>query len=68
MRRCCIGLIRLYQRTARFRPKVCKFSPSCSEYAAQAIEKYGVLRGIAMGVWRIMRCNPWADGGDDPVR
>lgn len=61
-------MIRLYQRTRRFRPKVCKFSPTCSEYAAQAIEKYGVVRGIAMGCWRVLRCNPWSDGGDDPVR
>jgi putative membrane protein insertion efficiency factor len=68
MRRLVIGLIRLYQRTKRFRPSVCKFRPSCSEYAAQAIEKHGVLRGVGMGCWRILRCNPWSDGGDDPVR
>lgn len=67
MRRLCIGLIRLYQRTARFRPPMCRFHPSCSEYAAQAIEKHGVLKGIALGCWRIMRCNPFSRGGSDPV-
>jgi len=67
MRRLCIVVIRLYQRTARFRPPVCKFTPTCSEYTAQAIEKHGVIRGLALGVWRILRCNPWASGGEDPV-
>ena len=68
MRRFCIGLIRLYQKTSRFRPRVCRFEPSCSEYMAQAIEKYGVFKGIALGCWRIMRCNPFNRGGFDPVR
>lgn len=61
-------MIRVYQRTARFRPRVCRFEPSCSEYAAQAILKYGVIRGIALGLWRIMRCNPFSQGGYDPLR
>ena len=67
MRRLLIAMIRAYQRTARFRPPMCRFRPTCSEYMAQAIEKYGVMRGIAMGAWRILRCNPWSAGGDDPV-
>jgi putative membrane protein insertion efficiency factor len=67
-RRLCIGLIRGYQRTSRWRPPVCRFQPSCSEYTAQAISKYGVLRGVAMGCWRIARCNPFSRGGHDPVR
>ena len=67
MRRFFIGMIRLYQKTARFRPPTCRFRPTCSEYMAQAIEKYGVVRGVGMGVWRIVRCNPWSKGGDDPV-
>lgn len=45
----------------------CRFYPSCSTYACQAIEKHGVLRGIALAVWRIVRCNPWSAGGYDPV-
>lgn len=66
--RVCIVLIRLYQRTGRFRPPMCRFSPSCSEYTAQAILKYGVIKGIALGCWRILRCNPFSRGGFDPVR
>lgn len=66
-RRACIGMIRGYQRTSRFRPPVCRFQPSCSEYTAQAIGKYGVLKGIALGCWRLMRCNPFCKGGEDPV-
>ncbi|NLH98367.1 MAG: membrane protein insertion efficiency factor YidD [Chthonomonadales bacterium] len=67
MRRLCIALIRAYQRTSRLRPRMCKFEPTCSEYMAQAIAKHGVIRGIGLGCWRILRCNPWSMGGDDPV-
>lgn len=45
----------------------CKFSPSCSEYTYQAIDRHGVIRGIFLGSWRILRCNPWSIGGDDPI-
>jgi putative membrane protein insertion efficiency factor len=68
VRRLCVGLIRLYQRTARFRPPVCRFQPTCSEYALQAIQKHGVVKGIALGCWRIVRCNPFSKGGYDPVK
>lgn len=68
MRGLCIFLIRLYQKTSRFRPRVCRFEPTCSEYAAQAIARYGVLKGIALGVWRLMRCNPFNPGGYDPLK
>jgi len=45
----------------------CKYTPTCSEYAMEAIERYGVLRGGAMSVWRVLRCNPFAKGGLDLV-
>jgi len=47
---------------------VCRFSPTCSEYTYQAIEKYGILLGSWMGFKRILRCHPWSQGGDDPLR
>ena len=72
-----ILLIRVYQRTLSldhgplkilFPYGFCKFHPSCSEYSAQAIDKHGVIKGTAMGSWRIIRCNPWSKGGEDPVK
>jgi putative membrane protein insertion efficiency factor len=45
----------------------CKYEPSCSEYCRQSVEKYGVAKGSAKGIWRIIRCNPWSKGGSDPV-
>jgi putative membrane protein insertion efficiency factor len=45
----------------------CKYYPSCSEYAAQAIGRYGILRGLVLAGWRLLRCNPWSGGGVDPV-
>jgi putative membrane protein insertion efficiency factor len=45
----------------------CKYEPSCSTYAIQAIEQYGILRGVVLAGWRILRCNPWSHGGFDPV-
>ena len=45
----------------------CKYYPSCSEYAAQAIGRYGILRGLVLAGWRLLRCNPWSPGGVDPV-
>lgn len=68
MRRVLIWFIKLYQKTARFRPAVCRYQPTCSEYAAQAIVKHGVLKGLVLGCWRLLRCNPWSHGGSDPVK
>ena len=45
----------------------CKYYPSCSQYAVQAVENYGILRGFVLAVWRLVRCNPWSHGGVDPV-
>jgi len=48
-------------------PAACRFYPSCSAFAAEAVGRHGVLRGGAMAVGRLMRCHPWSDGGFDPV-
>ena len=45
----------------------CKYYPSCSEYAAQAIQRFGILRELVLAGWRLLRCNPWSHGGFDPV-
>ena len=66
MRRVFSALIRGYQvATSNFAPR-CKYYPSCSNYAATAIGRYGV-KGLAMAAWRIVRCNPWSLGGVDYV-
>jgi putative membrane protein insertion efficiency factor len=49
-------------------PPACRFEPTCSEYAREAIERYGALRGTWMGLKRILRCQPFCEGGHDPVR
>ena len=51
-----------------FLPPACRFEPTCSEYARQAVEKYGAVRGTWMGIKRILRCQPFCKGGHDPVR
>jgi uncharacterized protein len=63
-----VAPIRLYQKL--FSPLFgarCKYYPSCSEYAAQAIAKFGILRGLVLAGWRLLRCNPLSHGGFDPV-
>ncbi len=68
IRRLAVAPIRLYQLLLS--PLVgqrCKYHPSCSEYAAQAIMEFGILRGLVLAGWRLLRCNPWSRGGFDPV-
>ncbi|HZI58818.1 MAG TPA: membrane protein insertion efficiency factor YidD [Verrucomicrobiae bacterium] len=50
-----------------FLPVACRYVPTCSEYAAEAVAKHGLLHGAALGLWRLLRCNPFARGGYDPV-
>ncbi len=48
-------------------PRRCKYEPTCSAYVAQAVREYGILRGLILGGWRLLRCNPFSHGGFDPV-
>ncbi len=61
-------LVRLYQWTLRpFIGAHCRFEPSCSHYAIEALQQHGPLRGTALATGRVLRCNPWTPGGFDPV-
>jgi uncharacterized protein len=48
-------------------PRRCKYEPTCSRYAVQAVGEYGILRGLVLATWRLLRCNPWSHGGYDPL-
>jgi uncharacterized protein len=62
-----IGLVRVYQWTlSPIFGRQCRFEPTCSHYMIGAVEKYGVVRGVLKGIWRILRCNPFCRGGHDP--
>ncbi len=63
-----IGLIRIYQlAVSPLLPACCRYYPSCSEYAVQALRKHGPFRGSLMAARRLLRCHPWSPGGYDPV-
>jgi len=68
MKRLFLFLIRIYQKyiSPAFPPS-CRFTPTCSQYAVEAIERFGAIRGGGLAVWRILRCNPFCKGGYDPV-
>lgn len=72
-----ISLIKVYQKTISFDHGIlsvfyphgfCRYRPTCSQYAIDAIEKHGIVKGGVMAAWRILRCNPWSCGGHDPVK
>jgi uncharacterized protein len=68
MRRIITGPIRVYQKLiSPLLPPSCRFYPTCSEYAVQAVNKYGIFKGTAKAAYRILRCNPFNKGGYDPV-
>jgi len=68
MKRFALKLIRLYQLTlSRVMTPSCRFMPTCSQYAYEAIVKFGVLKGILLGAGRLVRCHPFHPGGYDPV-
>ena len=63
-----VAPIRAYQRViSPALPRRCKYEPSCSRYAAEAIGRFGILRGLVLAAWRLLRCNPLSHGGFDPV-
>ena len=69
MRQVIVSVLRFYKRyLSPALPSACRFYPTCSEYMTEAVQKYGVLRGVAMGVRRLLRCHPFRQGGFDPVR
>ena len=69
MRTIAIFLLRAYKYAlSPLLPPSCRFTPTCSEYAAEAIERHGFLQGSWMGLRRILRCHPFSPGGYDPVR
>jgi len=64
-----IGFVRFYQRVLRpLFPARCRFDPTCSEYFIEAVQKKGVFKGVLLGLWRILRCNPFSKGGHDPLK
>ena len=68
LRRLAVAPILLYRRAiSPALPDRCKYHPSCSAYAVDAIERFGILRGLVLAGWRVLRCNPWSHGGVDPV-
>jgi len=68
-RRVAVAPIVLYRRViSPLLPPRCKYYPSCSEYAIQAVSEFGILRGLVLAAWRLLRCNPFSHGGFDPVQ
>ena len=69
MKRILLSVIKFYRKyISPGRPSCCRFMPTCSQYALDAINKYGAFKGSIMAVYRIIRCNPFCKGGYDPVR
>lgn len=67
--RFCLALLRGYKRfISPFFPPSCRFTPTCSQYAIDAVQKHGVMRGLLLAVWRLLRCHPFARSGYDPVK
>jgi putative membrane protein insertion efficiency factor len=68
MKQIAMWLLRAYKgMISPWLPASCRYVPTCSEYAAEAVARHGLLRGTALGLWRLLRCNPFSRGGYDPV-
>ncbi|OGG33224.1 membrane protein insertion efficiency factor YidD [Candidatus Gottesmanbacteria bacterium RIFCSPLOWO2_01_FULL_42_22] len=71
MQKTILNFIRSYQKLKKYIPfmeRSCRFQPACSTYTYQAIERYGTIKGLFLGVSRIIRCHPFSKGGFDPVK
>ena len=69
MKKIILKMILFYQKNiSPLQKSCCLYPPTCSEYTRQAVEKYGAIKGSALGVWRILRCNPFSKGGYDPLK
>jgi hypothetical protein len=68
MKRPVLRALRLYKAAVSpYMPGMCRFEPTCSVYAAEAVTRFGAFKGSGLAVWRVMRCHPWSRGGHDPV-
>jgi putative membrane protein insertion efficiency factor len=68
MKRFALAALRFYKRAVSpLLPQSCRYAPTCSEYAYEAISRHGLVRGCWLAAWRLLRCNPWSRGGHDPV-
>jgi uncharacterized protein len=68
LKRPVLALIRFYKKNVSpGLPAACRFHPTCSEYAYEVIDRYGMIKGGRLAIWRILRCNPWGGSGWDPV-
>jgi putative membrane protein insertion efficiency factor len=72
-----VKILKVYQKTISFDHGIfkylfpygyCRFKPTCSDYAIQSLEKYGLIKGGLKAIWRVLRCNPWNKGGWDPLK
>ena len=69
MQKAVIATLRFYKSfVSPYLPSACRYSPTCSEYMMEAVDRHGVLRGVGMGLRRLLRCHPFHAGGFDPVR
>ena len=68
LQRMMLGGIRFYRKwLSPLKPPACRYEPTCSAYAVQALQQFGILRGLVLATWRVLRCNPFSHGGFDPV-
>ncbi len=67
VRLACLPIVFYRTAISPYLPPSCRFTPTCSEYALQALKKHGIIKGTALAVWRILRCNPFGGSGYDPV-